>query len=102
MTSANDIARQLVADGVPDDAMHVHTEGLKGGLIWRSFHKAAGITIEETITKPVHVTRWRDPAAETAQITALVARKQGVKSPIGTRVAPGLSAPQNAAFDMVG
>src|SRR5215469_16549487 len=78
MAPANDIARQLVADGVPDDAMHVHTEWLKGGLIWRSFHRAAGVTVEETMTKLVHVTRWRDPTVEAAQIAARKTSKQGV------------------------
>src|SRR5499427_10009561 len=38
---ANEIARQLVSDGVPDAPMHVYTAGLKGCLVWRSFHKAA-------------------------------------------------------------
>ena len=38
MAPANDIARQLVADGVPDAPMHVYTAGLKGALVWRSFH----------------------------------------------------------------
>jgi len=30
MAPANDIARQLVANGVPDAPMQVYTEGLKG------------------------------------------------------------------------
>ena len=37
MAPANDIARQLVADGVPDAAMQVYTVGLKGCLSWYSF-----------------------------------------------------------------
>ena len=41
---ANDIARQLVTDGVPDAAMQVYSEGLKGCLVWRSFYTAAGFT----------------------------------------------------------
>src|SRR5215831_20072281 len=68
MAPANEIARQLVADGVPDAPMQVYTAGLKGCLIWRTFHKAAERTIEETATKPVHMIRWRDPALERAQI----------------------------------
>src|SRR5262249_39540492 len=47
MAPANDIARQLVADGVPDAPMHVYTAGLKGCLVWRSFYKAAGYTFKE-------------------------------------------------------
>jgi hypothetical protein len=34
MAPANDIARQLVADNVPDAPMHVYTEGLTGCLVW--------------------------------------------------------------------
>src|SRR5499427_1993579 len=41
MAPANEIARQLVADGVPDAPMHIYSAGLKGCLVWRSFHKAA-------------------------------------------------------------
>jgi hypothetical protein len=41
MAPANDIARQLVADGVPDGSMQVYTAGLKGCLVWRSFYSAA-------------------------------------------------------------
>ena len=88
MAPANEIARQLVADGVPDAPMYVYTLGLKGCLVWRSFHKAAGFTIEETATKPVHMVRWRNPAVERAQIAARTAPKQGVKAPAGTPVAP--------------
>jgi hypothetical protein len=44
MAPANDIARELVADGVPDAPMHIYRAGLKGYLVWRSFHKAAEFT----------------------------------------------------------
>ena len=91
MAPANDIARQLVADGVPDAPMHVYTDGLKGCLVWKSFYRAAGYTIEESAGKPVHQVRWRDPAVETAQISARKARKQGVKVPAGTPVPPDAS-----------
>src|SRR5215472_14947647 len=47
--------------GVPDAPMRVYTAGLKGALVWRSFHKAAGYTIEETTTKPVHMARCESP-----------------------------------------
>ena len=68
--------------------MQVYTEGLKGCMIWRSFHKAAEYTIEESATKPAHGVRWRDPAAQTALIAARKAPKQGVNAPAGTPVAP--------------
>ena len=80
MAPANDIARQLLADGIPDAPMQVYTEGLKGCLVWNSFHRAAGFAYEESMTKPVHRVRWRDPAAEAAQIAARKASKQGVKA----------------------
>jgi len=85
---ANDIARQLVADGVLDAPMQVYTEGLKGCMVWRSFHKAAGYTVEETATKPVHMVRWESPEARAARITATLAPKRGVKAPAGTPVGP--------------
>jgi hypothetical protein len=49
MPPANDIARQLVIDGVPDAPMQVYTEGLKGCLVCRSFHKAPGSTVRESL-----------------------------------------------------
>ena len=42
LAPANDIVRQLVADGVPDAPMQVYSAGLKGCLVWRSFYRAAG------------------------------------------------------------
>jgi len=49
--------------------------------VWKSFYRAAGFTYEESMTKPVHMVRWRDPAVERAQIAARTAPKQGVKAP---------------------
>jgi len=88
MAPANEIARQLVADGVPDAPMQVYTAGLKGALAWRSFHKAAGYTIEETTTKPVHTVRSESPEARAARITATLAPKRGVKAPAATPAYP--------------
>src|SRR5262249_54223666 len=83
---------KLVAAGVPDAPMHVYTAGLKGCLVWRSFHKAACYTVEETATKPEHMVRWESPEARAARITATLARKHGVKAPARTPVAPERSA----------
>ena len=58
MAPANDISRQLVAVGVPDAPMQVYTAGLKGCLVWRSFHKAAERTIEENAQVPVRSRRY--------------------------------------------
>src|SRR5215471_11509191 len=97
MAPANDIARQLVADGVPDAPMHVYTAGLKGCMVWRSFHKTAGLTCEESAAKPVHGVGWRNQADRVAQFTAASRDKQGVKPLGGTLVAPGGFSHKNAA-----
>ena len=92
IAAANDIARQLLADGVPDAPMHVYTAGLKGCLVWRSFYRAAERAVEETATKPVHMVRWESPEVRAAGITATLAPKQGVNAPADTPVAPEHSA----------
>ena len=91
MAPANDIARQLVAAGVPDAPMQVYTAGLKGCLMWRSFYRAAERTYRESATEPVRQVRWIDPAVTRAQIGGSTAPKQGVKAPAGTPVAPEAS-----------
>jgi len=76
--AANELARQLLAAGIPDGPMIVRTTGLRGEMTIRSFHEAARFTYEESASKPVHMVRWRDPANETAQITARKGQKEGV------------------------
>jgi hypothetical protein len=78
LAPANDIARQLVADGVPDTPMQIYSAGLKGCLTWPSFRLAALFTYEETATKQVRMVRWRDNAARMAQFTAASRDKQRV------------------------
>lgn len=85
MAPANDIARQLVADGVPDAPMHVYTDGLKGCLVWKSFYRAAERSYRESATEAVRQVRWIDPAIVGAQIAGTTGAKQGVKVP----AAPG-------------
>jgi hypothetical protein len=91
MAPANDIARQLVADGVPDAPMQVYTAGLKGCLVWRSFYSAAERTYRESATEPMRQAQWVDPTVTRAQIAGSTAPKQGVKAPAGTGIAPGAS-----------
>ena len=79
MAPANEIARQLVADGVPDAPMQIYTVGLKGCLVWRSFHKAAGYTFKENAQTPVKRVRWEAPEDATQRYRA--GQKQGVKAP---------------------
>jgi len=64
MAPANDIARQLVAAGVPDAPMQVYTAGLKGCLVWRSFYSAAERIYRESATEPVRPVRWIDPTVK--------------------------------------
>src|ERR1043166_9665862 len=85
MAPANDIARQLVADGVPDAPMQVYTEGLKGCLVWRSFYSAAGYTFEENDRAPV---KRRRPRASQDGQGVPTGPKQGVNAPAGSPVAP--------------
>src|SRR5215468_7941257 len=89
-TPANEIARQLVSDGVQDAPMRVYTAGLKGCLIWRTFHKAAGYTFKENAQTPVKRVKWEAP--EDAAQRYRAGQKQGVKAPAGTRVAREQSA----------
>src|SRR5262250_4025275 len=79
MAPANDIARQLVVDGVPDAPMHVYTVGLKGCLVLRSFHKAASYTFKENAQTLVKRVRWE--AFEDAAQRYRAGQKQGVKAP---------------------
>src|SRR5215831_405298 len=86
MAPANEIARQLIADGVEDAPMQVYTAGLKGCLIWPSFHKAAGYTFKENAQTPVKRVRWEAP--EDAAQRYRAAPKQEVKAPAGTPGSP--------------
>ena len=70
--------------------MHVYTEGLKGCLVWRSFHKAARHTFKENAQTPVKRVRWE--AQEDAAQRYRAGQRQGVKAPAGTLIAPERSA----------
>jgi len=86
MAPANDIARQLVADGVPDASMHVYTAGLKGSRVWRSFYRAAERAVEENAQVPVRSRRYRPPEDQRQVVRA--GSKQGVKFPAATPAYP--------------
>ena len=83
---ANEIARQLVADGLPDAPMHVYTADLKGCLVWKSFYRAAERTIEENAQVPVRSRRYRPPEDQRQVVRA--GSKQGVKGPAATPAYP--------------
>jgi hypothetical protein len=88
---SGELARVLVATGIPDAPMQVHSAGLCGYAAYRSFHEAAKRTYEESATRPVHRVRWVDPAVRAARIIAAFGPKQGVIAPAATPVPPGAS-----------
>src|SRR5438132_7769823 len=62
----NELARQLVAAGIPDAPMVAAHCGHRGETAYRSFHEMALWTYEETSTKPLHRVGWVDPAVRAA------------------------------------
>jgi hypothetical protein len=67
MGAPHELARILVAAGIADAPMQVHSQGLAGHMTYRSFHQMAGFTLKENASTPVHRVRWEDPAAIAAQ-----------------------------------
>ena len=53
------LARALIADGVPDQAMVVTSDGLVGETRYRSIHAMAGKTVMESATQPVRLGIYR-------------------------------------------
>jgi hypothetical protein len=74
--ASHELARVLMAAGIPDDAMTVTSAGLKGEATWPSFHAMARWTYEETRSRPLHRARWEDPALKAARFAAASGRKQ--------------------------
>jgi hypothetical protein len=54
------LARVLVAAGVPDQPVMVTHEGLRVGITYRSLHRMAELTIEESARSPVRDVRYRE------------------------------------------
>ena len=73
-----DLARVLVAAGIPDAPMQVTTAALRGETTYRSFYAAADRTIEEDAKVAVRSRRYRPPQNETQGVRA--ASKQGVNA----------------------
>jgi len=91
LTPANDIARQLVAEGFSDRPLEIHTEGLNGCLVWPSFHKAALRHFEENTRTPLHAIPWArvEAARERAKRARVQAPKEGVTgSPASPMASP--------------
>jgi len=93
--AANELARMLVAAGVADAPMEIHTVGLRGCMTWRSFYAAARRICRETAAAPLHSRRWEDHAAQVAHWHRTKAPKQGVFVDPGSLVAPDPSRAQN-------
>ena len=87
--ASNELARVLVAAGIPDQPMAAVQKGLKGELTYRSFHEAAKCTYQETETMPLRRVPWVDPAVKHARLAVAFGPKQGVNDEAGT---PSLAA----------
>lgn len=81
-----ELARVLVAAGIADAPMAVRQPGLKGEMIYRSFHAAAAWMIAETAGLGPHRVRWEDPAVKAARMRSAFGQKQG-SSDVPGRVA---------------
>ena len=86
----NELARVLVAAGIPDAPMAITHRWLRGEMTYGSSHETALWTYEETATRPLHRVRWVDPAVRAARITAAFGLKQRVK-PADAAAAPSRS-----------
>ncbi len=60
--AANDIARQLVAAGIPDQSVIARTMPQGWELGYHSLYRLATRTVSEGPTRPLHEHRWIDPA----------------------------------------
>jgi hypothetical protein len=65
-----ELARTLVAAGIPDAPMQVTTAGLRGETTYRSFYAAADRTIEENAKTPLRSRRYRPPQDDTQGVRA--------------------------------
>ena len=94
--AVNELARQLVAAGIPDAPMFVYTAGLRGFATIPSFHRAANWTYEESAGVPLHRIPYarRAAARERARSIGVEAPKQGVSGPGGSPTAADLSVPE--------
>jgi hypothetical protein len=91
--ASNELARVLVAAGIPDRPMVVVQKGLKGDLTYPSFHEAAKWTYQETETIPLRRVPWVDPAVKRARLAVAFGPKQGGSDEAGTPIAiPALAA----------
>ena len=97
----NELARVLVAAGIPDAPMVVTHRGLRGEMTYRSFDEAAKWTHEESASVPLHRVPYARVVAarERARRTGVEGAKQGLSAPAATPVALGASQAQIAVPD---
>jgi hypothetical protein len=57
----NELARLLVAAGIPDQPVESHHAGIRGWITYRSLHQMARWTYEEGRGMPLRRIRWRAP-----------------------------------------
>jgi hypothetical protein len=66
----NELALALVAAGIPDAPMQVHSAELRGHTDYRSFHKLAGYTFEENAQMALKRRRYRVGAGDLTGVVA--------------------------------
>ena len=93
--ATNQLARQLIAAGIPGGSMIVYAASLRGFAMIPSFYRAAQWTYEETATVPLHRVPYArvEAARERAHSARVQSPKPGVSVPGGSPGAEDLSVP---------
>jgi hypothetical protein len=91
----HDIARQLVAAGVPDQPVTTVEQPSGWSIGYPSLHRMALRTVSESATHPVHGRRWTDPA-ETFGRLPPKAQNRGSKPLAATSAHPAEMEAENA------
>jgi hypothetical protein len=91
------LARVLVAAGVPDQPMHLTSQGLRGETRLPSIHVMAGFTMAESATQPVHKVRWSPMPDQDAQRAMRDARQMRGTGGPGGGIAAGERGPLAAS-----
>jgi|KBSMisStandDraft_5_1062788.scaffolds.fasta_scaffold01171_4 hypothetical protein len=81
------LARVLVAAGIPDQRVRVYSQGFVGCMRYPSLYRMAGLTIEESASKPVHPASWSPHPGrvgeQDADLRSPPSSKTGVKEGAG-------------------
>lgn len=76
--ATHELARILVAAGIPDAPIRVETCGIAGHLTHPSFHEAAKWSISDSGERR----RWEDPDRRAARFHRASTQKQGEDDPV--------------------